>query len=109
MATGPRHNHWLRRAVGLVKSRSGGVKNASCDLENPDCVCTCIVISPNSGRLSDPTEAQPLAEAVSTDAESCIDHATMLAVNQVGRYGLRSDDTELSSQYWCCSWHYDHL
>ncbi|VDK40236.1 unnamed protein product [Taenia asiatica] len=86
MATGPRHNHWLRRAVDLAKSRSGGIKNASCDLEDPDCVCTCIVIRPHPTKPLDPNEAQPLAEAVSTDAESCIDHATMLAASQVGRF-----------------------
>ncbi|CDS40434.1 cytidine and deoxycytidylate deaminase [Echinococcus multilocularis] len=79
------HNHWLRRAVDLAKSRSGVVKNASCDLEHPDCVCTCIVTHPHLAKRSDPNEAQPLAEAVSTDGESHIDHAIMLAASQVGR------------------------
>nr|CDS15615.1 cytidine and deoxycytidylate deaminase [Echinococcus granulosus] len=79
------HNRWLRRAVDLAKSRSGVVKNASCDLEHPDCVCTCIVIHPHLVKRSDPNEAQPLAEAVSTDGESHIDHAIMLAASQVGQ------------------------
>uniref|UniRef100_A0A0R3WN83 CMP/dCMP-type deaminase domain-containing protein n=1 Tax=Hydatigena taeniaeformis TaxID=6205 RepID=A0A0R3WN83_HYDTA len=84
------HNHWLRRAIDLARSRSNNVKNASCDLENPDCVCTCVVVRPHSAKALNPIEAQPLVEAVSTDAESHIDHATMLAVCIVGRYALRT-------------------
>ncbi|KAL5112637.1 putative inactive tRNA-specific adenosine deaminase-like protein 3 [Taenia crassiceps] len=79
------HNYWLQRAVDLAEGRSDYVRNASCDPEDPDCVCTCIVIRPHQAKLSDPTEAQPLIEAVSTNAESCIDHAAMLAACQVGR------------------------
>ncbi len=79
-----RHNRWLRRAVKLATASQQidkGKQNASCDPEDSDRVCTCIILPPRT----DNEEVTPMVEAVSTSAESCIDHAAMIAASTVGR------------------------
>ncbi|KAM3172442.1 hypothetical protein ACTXT7_014512 [Hymenolepis weldensis] len=89
------HNHWLRRAVNLSKDASNNDGNASCDPENPDSVCSCVVIHKPSVKKLDVNYPLPLVETVSKSAKSCIDHASMLAANAIGRLNLEQGERYL--------------
>ncbi|KAM7541365.1 hypothetical protein Aperf_G00000024066 [Anoplocephala perfoliata] len=89
------HNHWLQRAVNLSRDACKVGRNASCDPEDPDTVCSCVVVYSSPAKGLDLKEAFPLAETSSNNAKFCIDHAAMLAAKLIGRSNLEHGERYL--------------